>query len=239
MATTLQDLRDNCKQESDNVGQSFVSDAEWNAYIQRSYLELYGQIVQAFGNDYFTQSPAPGYTFVTDGVKQFFALPADFFKLLGVDLQVNSPGQYISLKPFAFGDRNRLSSFSSQIPMAGQTLRLFYVPRATPPTSDTDIIDGINGWEEYIVIDACIKALAKEESDVSVFMARKQEFKARLDSEIENRDAGSPAHIVDVLGRRARGMEYRLNGNNLWLIGGATPGWAPYGDWGGDAYGGW
>lgn len=239
MATTLLNLRDSCKSESDNIGQSFVSDTEWDVFIQRSYLELYGQIVQAFGNDYFTQSPASGYTFVTDGINQFFTLPSDFFKLLGVDLQVNAPGQYISLKPFAFGDRNRLALFNSQIPMAGQTLRLFYVPRATVPTQNTDVVDGVNGWEEYIVIDACMKALAKEESDVSVFMARKQEFKSRLDSEIENRDAGSPAHIVDVLGRRARGMEYRLNGNNLWLIGGATPGWAPYGDWGGDAYWGW
>lgn len=240
MATTLLQLRDRCKQESDNVGQSFLSDAEWNNLINSSYAELYGRIVQTFGNDYFVQSPATGYTFTTDGINQFFALPSDFFKLLGVDLQVSGPTQWVSLKPFAFGDRNKYSLFNSQVPMAGQTLRLFYVPRVVALTVDASTVDGVNGWEELIIIDACLKALAKEESDVSVFMARKQGIEQRLDSEIENRDAGSSASVVDVYGKRARGMLYRLNGNNLWLIGQGAPGFWPWGDWGAGAdYGGW
>lgn len=230
MATTLLQLRDRCKQESDNVGQSYVSDAEWNNYINGSYAELYGLIVEAFGNDYFVQSPASGYTFVTDGTNNFFALPADFFKLLGVDLRVQAPNYWVSLKPFAFAERNRFSLFNSSVPMAGQTVRLLYVPRVATLSLDADSVDGVNGWEEYIVADACIKALAKEESDVSVFAARKQALVARINAETENRDAGSPARIVDVFGQRSRGMQYRLNGNNLWLIGGNTPAWGYPGD---------
>jgi len=234
MATTLLQLRDRAKQESDNVGQSFVTDAEWTTYINDAYGELYGLIVQHFGNDYFTQSPSTGYTFTTNGTSQFFALPADFFKLLGVDLQVSSPNIWVTLRPFAFSERNRLSVTNSLVPMAGQTIRVFYVPRPATLASDSDSIDGVNGWEELIVIDSCIKALAKEESDVSVFLARKAAFMARLDSEIENRDAGSPATIADVLGKRARAMQYRLNGNSLWLIGNGMPGYGPWGDWGND-----
>lgn len=242
MATTLLQLRTRCKSESDNVGQAFVADSEWDAFIQSSYLELYGNIVTHFGNDYFVQSPASGYTFVTDGVNQFFALPSDFFKLLGVDLQILSAQQaWVPLKAFAFQDRNRYSAFNGQTPYAGQTMRLLYVPRATIPLVNTDTVDGVNGWEEFIVIDACIKALAKEESDVSVFIARREKMEQRLASEIESRDAtGGAATIVDVLGRRAMGMQYRLNGNQLWLIGGSTPGWYPYGDWGSSDIGfGW
>jgi hypothetical protein len=238
---TLLELRTRCKSESDNVGQAFVADSEWNAFIASSYLDLYGQIVQAFGNDYFAQTPASGYTFTTDGTNQFFALPTDFFKLLGVDVQVMSGNNsWVSLKAFAFQDRNRYSAFNSQIPMAGQTVRVFYVPRATVPTADVDTIDGVNGWEEFIIIDACIKALAKEESDVSVFGARREQMEQRLASEIARRDAsGSPARIVDVWGTKALGMQYRLNGNNLWLIGGNQGlGW-PYGDWGAPDFGGW
>jgi len=239
MATTLLSLRNQAKQQSDMVNSSFITDAEWNTYIQNSYLELYGLIVENFGNDYFTQAPATGYTFTTDGINQFFALPTDFFKLLGVDVQISAPGYWASLKMFTFADRNRLSVTNTQIPMAGQTIRMFYVPRATIPTADVDTIDGVNGWEEYITVDACMKARGKEESDVSVFAARKAALLQRLEAEVNNRDAGSPAVIGDVQGRRTRAMMYRLNGNQLWLIGNGMPGWGGFGgDWGFDGEGG-
>ena len=239
MATTLLQLRTLCKFESDNVGQSFITDPEWLVYINSSYQELYGNIVEHFGNDYFTQTPATGFSVVTDGINQFFALPPDIFKLLGVDLQVSAPNYWVSLKPFQFAERNRLSIMNNLIPMAGQTVRLLYVPRATLLVVDADTIDGVNGWEEFIVVDACIKALAKEESDVSVFAMRREKLEQRLASEIENRDAGSPARVADVLGRRARAMQYRLNGNNLWLIGNGMPGYGAAGDWGDAYYGGY
>jgi len=35
--TTLLQLRDRCKQESDNVNSSFITDAEWTTYINASY----------------------------------------------------------------------------------------------------------------------------------------------------------------------------------------------------------
>ncbi len=228
---TLLEIRNRCKMESDNVGQTFISDFEWDEYIRGSYRELYGLIVQAFGNDYFVQAPAAGYTFVTDGINQYFNLPDEFFKLLGVDLQVSSPNFWVTLKPFAFAERNRLSISNNPTPQAGQTIRILYVPRLCPPTVDGDVVDGINGWEEYIVIDAVIKALTKEESDVSIFMARKQAIIDRLNSEVENRDAGASACIVDTIGRQARAMRYRINGNKLWLIGNGQPGYG-YGDWG-------
>ncbi len=232
---TLLDVRTLCKQESDNVGQSFLSDPEWDAYIRSSYKELYGLIVQAFGNDYFVQSPYTGYTFVTDGLNQFFDLPPDFFKMLGVDLQTTQANNWVALRPFAFADRNRMAINGNPTPTAGQTVRLLYVPRLQVPLADADPIDGVNGWEEYIVIDACMKAWAKEETDISSFVMRKQAIIDRLNSEIENRDAGSPAAIVDVLGKRARAMQYRINGNKLWLIGSGIPGY-PYegGDWAAD-----
>lgn len=239
--TTLLAVRTSCKQESDNVGQSFISDPEWNGFIQSAYQELYGKIVEAFGNDYFVQAPAAGYTFQTDGINSLFALPdgsgaaSAFFKLLGVDVQTTTTNQWVSLRPFALADRNKFSVYNSGIPAAGQTVRLLYVPRLTVPTLDADLIDGVNGWEDWMVCQACIRALAKEEADVSVFMKRVGALEERLETEIKNRNASAEGggSIVDTQGRRALAMAYRLNGNSIWLIGGQTPGWAPYGDWGG------
>lgn len=238
MATTLLQLRTRCKQESDSVGQSFVSDAEWNSYIVASYQELYGLIVQAYGDDYYVQSPSTGFLITTTGLTNFFALPTDFFKLLGVDLQVTQ-GNWVTLKPFMFSERNQFTLNNNSFPMAGQTVRVFYVPLPTLPAVDADTIDGVNGWEEYIVIDAAMKAMAKEESDVSVLMARKGAIIDRLNAETENRDAGSPQRVANVWGRGSRGMMYRLNGNSLWLIGNGQPALGPFGDWSDEQVGWW
>lgn len=59
-------------------------------------------------------------------------------------------------------------------------------------------VDGINGWEEYIVVDCAAKALEKEESDPSAMFARKAALIQRIQSAAANRDAGEPARVVDV-----------------------------------------
>ncbi len=69
-----------------------------------------------------------------------------------------------------------------------------------PALTFTTILDGVSGWEEYVVVDAAIKAMAKEESDPSVLMAQKQGLLQRIESAAENRDAGSPARVSDSRG---------------------------------------
>jgi hypothetical protein len=240
MATyTLLQLRTFAKQESDNVGQSFISDAEWNGYIQRAYNEMYGLVAQVYGDDYY--APAAPYQFTTDGTNRFFSLAGvtgGFFKLRGVDVQVSSPGQWISLKPFEFSDRNRISVYNNPIPMAGQVIQVWYTPLPTLPSADGDSIDGVNGWEEYVIADACIRALRKEEADLSAWFKAKADFKERLEAEAENRNSGAAHKISDTLGRASRSMMYRLEGSNLWLIGNSGPGWWPAGDWPADPFSG-
>ena len=144
-----------------------------------------------------------------------------FFKLLGVDLQSQGAANgWFTLGQFVFAERNRFTFPNVQstygrrdllryrvngnrlwftpIPQAGQTVRLWYVPRLTVPVADADVIDGVNGWEEYIVIDAAIKALQKEESDCGLLMGQKEALVRRLEAEAENRDAGSPATVGNV-----------------------------------------
>lgn len=59
-------------------------------------------------------------------------------------------------------------------------------------------MDEINGFEEYIIIDAAIKCLIKEESDVSVLLAQKQQIMQRIEAMASNRDAGEPERVTDV-----------------------------------------
>lgn len=233
MAETLATLTLRAQQESDQVNSGFLSASEWTTNINKSLTEIYGLTATVYGADYYYQTPNTGYLFTTDGVSEYFNLPADFFKLLGIDVLYGAANQWVGLKPFAFADRTKFSAINSPIPAAGQQLRVFYIPRVTPLVAAGDAIPdalSMNGWDEYIVVDAAMKALAKEESDVSVMGGRKQALIERINAEAENRDAGMTANIVDTRSRGSPAMQYRLAGNQIHLIGWRITGW-PGPDW--------
>lgn len=225
--TTGQLLIAAAKDEADMTASTFVSDTRWLAYVQAGYQELYDLLIQKFGDDWFTQSTSPktGYTFTTDGTNDHFSLPADFYHLLGVDLILSGSGTTAvraTLKPFTFSERNRFAYpnmanwlgrtnlryrlrgpylWLRPTPASGQTIELWYAPRPADLTgtgTGADIIDCVSGWEEYIIVDAAIRALAKEESDTSALERRKAALVARIESAAENRDAGSPATVADT-----------------------------------------
>lgn len=301
---TLESLRIQAQERSDQLNSSFLATSEWNRNIMGSYKELYDLLIAAYGNDYYVNVPV---TFTTNGSSQLYPLPDGttsftnavtsvsyaapaFYKLLGVDLCLSpgNPGSYVTIWPFNFGDRNRYAvpNFQSfygvtnlryrlegnniwftPIPSASQLIQLWYVPRPADiqpevivgttsssttvtctdtsnlatgmyiqapgnlslfPTgttistitanvsftvnnaatatassqllrcwSEATTIDGVSGWEEYIVIDAALKAMGKEESDVSLLAAQKLQMKQRLIDMAANRDAAAPATVMD------------------------------------------
>lgn len=63
----------------------------------------------------------------------------------------------------------------------------------------TTTVDGVSGWEEFIVVDAAMKAMGKEESDMQPLMVRKAALLQRIQDIAENRDPGSAAKTADVM----------------------------------------
>jgi hypothetical protein len=234
--TTLGAVRTAAQLRADMANSQFLTTAEWNANIQSSYQELYDLLVQKYGDNYYVTTT---FSITTDGINERFALPVDFYKLLGASLVVttSSPTQYLTLRPFMFGERDALSVPGMAIrgrtslryridgnnlwlrpfPMGGHVIQLYYIPRLVVPVLDADTIDGVNGWEEYIVVDAAIKAMQKEESDCSLLVMQKQALEKRIEAAAENRDAGMPARVVDV----RRDGDYGAGGY----------GWGYGGDW--------
>lgn len=222
---TLAEVRLAARQRADMENSQFVADSEWNQLIAQSYFELYDLLVQKYGNDYFVAEPV---TITADGTSDRFSLPNGtlyssapaFYKVLGVDVKIsNTADNYVALKNFTFADRNRLQSayvpepygssgyryrvtgdklWISPRAQSGQQFRLWYVPRLTPPTADASTLDGISGWTEYVIVDAAIKALQKEESDVSVLLAQKVALIRRIEAAAENRDAANPQRVTDT-----------------------------------------
>jgi len=219
---TLAQLREAVRQradmqnESGDYSDSFIKDDELNFYVNQSLFELYDLLVQKYGDDYFV---APYYTFYTTQDQERYDLPDDCYKLLGVDFSdTNANDSFSSLKRFNLAERNKYSKvripnqynraniryrisgnqlWLTPMPYGGNLVRLLYVPKMTPLSSDSDETDGISGWTEYVIIDAAIKCLQKEESDVSVLMAQKDAIIRRIENAAENRDAGQPITVSD------------------------------------------
>lgn len=160
-------------------------------------------------------------SFTNEANQSFVAKP--FYKLLGVDLGLSSQSQaWVTIHKFDFIERNRyiypnntatfLGVFNLRYrimgnrisfiptPSAGQRVKLYYIPRMTQLLKDSDILDGVSGWIEYVIVDAAIKALQKEESPTEHLERRKALLKQRIEESAMNRDAGQPDTISKTRG---------------------------------------
>ncbi len=211
---TLTQLRTRCREMADMENSTFISATELLSYINASYAELYDLLVSR-NEDYYTTS-----TNLTISSGNTVALPTDFYKLRGVDLRLDTAGNSWSAVPkFNFNNRNtknanisKLSTgqFSVSYRIVGGNLhitptdnatgtyRLWYIPIYTPLSAESDTVDGISGWEEYIVVDVAIKMLNKEESSVTHLVAMKKALIDRIEAMAQNRDMDQPETISDV-----------------------------------------
>ncbi len=71
--------------------------------------------------------------------------------------------------------------------------------------NDSTLLEGISGWEEYVVIDSAIKAQIKQEGDVAPLLQQKADMKARIEAMAEARDQGQAFHVSDVMGAASFG----------------------------------
>jgi len=213
MSVTLSSLRTQIRDRADMKHSRFVTDTELKNLINLSLTELYDLLVGAF-EDYYIADP---YSFTISSGNSA-DIPADFYKLIGLDYQFNS-GEWVTLKRFNFVDRNKHNAIYSRYALgmpdlryrllgskikilpedrATGTYQMWYIPKATLLSGDSDTLDGVNGWEEYIIIDCAIKCKEKEESDTSALQLAKQQIKKRIEEMAQNRDAGEPSIISDV-----------------------------------------
>lgn len=299
---SLGSLRLKAQQKSDLENSPNLSTPEWNGLINDGYKHLYDLLISAYGNDWFINNPLSPYQFSLTGA-QYYALPSDFYKLIGVDLQYSgAPNGWVTLRRFEEIDRNkyafpntatnfigytnlkyRLSGNYIEfipVPMASQLAQLKYAPEPTSlqfepicstalssttvrisyPTSSADLamltvgmnvfgtgipenttiisidtnagtmvisnqanlaqsvvilycwtdatlVDGISGWEKFIICDAAINAGIKQESVLEELKEVREEMRQRLIDMAEARDMGQACHVSDVLGANGYGYD--------------------------------
>jgi hypothetical protein len=201
----------------------FVSDSELTNYINFAVAELHDLLVQCYGSDYFLNSTSATTTVDTTD----YSLPSDFYKLRGVDVKL-SGNDWLSIQPFNFNERNRFEDFGSwslqgitniryrimgsnikfsPVPDSQVDYRIWYVPTATKLSADTDSLDDINQYSNFVIVTAAIKMLNKEESDISNLAGERQRLINHIEEVARNRDAANPESISDI---------HAENNDSLW-----------------------
>lgn len=243
---SLAEIRLHSQQKADQVNSKFVSTTEWNTFINLAYTELYDMLITAY-EDLFCEDPIQ---FLTDGTTYMYSLPTGsntflnasgatitpkpFYKLLGVDLAINTNtnNAYVTINKFNFIDRNKFvypngnstlygvfnlryrlvgnKMMFTPTPTSGQTIRLWYAKLITPLLQETDISTiGYNGWLQYVIVRAAKYAMDKEESSTEKLDEELLFLKNRIESASQNRDEGQPDTISDI------------RSNNNWGFGGS------------------
>lgn len=206
-SVTLTTLRTRVRERADMVGSSFVADSATglDAWINEANQKLHGMLVEALGEEYVSSTS----NFTTAGTD--ISVPTGFFKLYGVDLDYQ--GLRRSLMPYVRNERNLYREANNSVPryaLIGSAIRLYpvpesgltgtilYAPEATVLVNASDAVNYPNGWERFIVLDAAIQALLKEESDVRGLMAERNAVVTEIEQAKENRDLAMPKRVTDV-----------------------------------------
>jgi len=220
----MSDLRDlttliaKVRQRADMESTQFCTDSEITGYIQDAWRELYDLLVEAVEDYSFTT------TSFTISSGNTYSLPGSFYKLRGLD-DLSDPNNPVTVRKFLLGERN---DYSARDRLAGRFLysdvfyrieggnlvilpsdkaarpyQLMYVPTPTIPVLGADTIDVINGFDKYIIADAAMQCLTKEESDITAVKAEKAYQLERITKMRASRDQNLPERVTRVRSSRS------------------------------------
>jgi hypothetical protein len=212
----LSDLQARVLQRANLEGAAgFIPPAELTDYINGSIADWSDEVRgTTWGGTYSRSS----YAFTTASNTAAYPLPADFLSLLSVDINIaGSP--VISAIAYQEEQRNAFKNypvffgwgFSHPIyyqlqggnisfiptPLGAYNVTLNYVPTAPVLTDPDDAIDSINGWEEFIVLDAAIKCLIKsgQPSLIPTLEDRLTKQRERIRAMAARRDQATAEHV--------------------------------------------
>jgi hypothetical protein len=215
--TTLGDLLTEVRRRAD-VPSQFVTDAEGYSYINGSLAELDDLLIAS--NEEYKISSASGTITSTAVGSNRFAIPSDFLKARGVDR--TDGGRPRAIEPFSFRQRNagghyrydprfpdvRYYVMGGHVYIAPReasagSYTLWYVPSFTPLASGVTALPtymDTQAWHEFAVLGAVRKIVAKQELDISGWVAQEDRARARVVDAIAPRDAGPPRRAIDSRG---------------------------------------
>lgn len=140
---------------------------------------------------------------------------ADFYQLRGLDVQVNGT-LWAPLKPYQWKERDNFQSAAlflgvspyyryrlqanniilQPAPSSQSLIQFSYTPAYPALINLTDTLDSLNGWEEWIVLQAARMCLINEESDTSQVERQLAEQETRITKLAAARSTGEPKFVA-------------------------------------------
>lgn len=211
MAIELQTIRERIKARTDNqYTDGFITDAEVDGLINLHYKELY-ELLQ-FAGPHRVETPE---TITADGSSDY-ALPVDVYSILTVH-RIEDDGTRIllarhdhRLKPNALrpaaADTYRIAGGMriefDPVPASGDYL-VTYIPIPPDLVDDDDTLDGVLGWEEFVVLAASVDVMVKEAVDPAMIghvTGQLERIRARIRTAAKAAEMSEAPRIVDVRG---------------------------------------
>ncbi len=215
---TLGDLATRVRYIADLVNNQFVTDTMIYQFINDGNSVLYNKLLRADPERYMrehTPTIDANGEFSTEAtyfgtiaidwsedsnsgiwhnVPRIFATEANAYDHDNDDSGVPSGWHPIFDTTVAYGVRIRLLPN----PSSRYTIRHKYTVAPAELTVAGQIIDGISGWEEYLVLYAAIKCKIREESSTTALENQLARYEEELDSMIEARNVTEAGRVIDT-----------------------------------------
>ncbi len=180
------------------------TDAYLDTEIQAAFAETY-ELIADVNEGWWDTSV----TVVTVASTAFVALPADCWRVSGVDLL--DGGSYTELRQVPTGERNRYDVSTLDEPQAYRltargvdlfptpnavyTLRITYTPMC-PTLAETTLREFYNHWEEHVIAGALVRLAEREERPLSEPMAELARQAQRIIKGASRRRQAEPEYLV-------------------------------------------
>lgn len=188
---------------NEHTSGAFVTDTELTGLINVSYKDLYGTLVE-----HALHRAEETETYTADGSTSY-NLPSDLYSVLNVywvtdGRRIRLARHSDRLKPGTSdtGDAVTYRVRGSTLvffptPESG-TYELEYIPVPGDLVADASTLDGVLGWEEYVVLDVSIKVLVKEGSlaEAELLRAERERLLRRIEAQA-SRDEFTETRVVE------------------------------------------
>jgi hypothetical protein len=223
MATkTLLQLRDIVRFRGTFENSAKFTDARVDVEINAAAAELHELLADS--NEGYLDTTA---TVATVAAQDYVALPADFWRLRGVDILIG--GRYCELDQVGINDRNKFQVSSGRpeayrvaagstrgrlilypTPNAIETIRVVYTPTVTALTLDADTVEGFNEWHDLIIAGTLLRLFQREERPLGEIQQEIARLQQRIRSAAGQRRAAEPELIPLGRGDHLYDLEWWL-----------------------------
>jgi hypothetical protein len=204
----LATLRASARAKADEEATGFISDAELNRSLNQGLKLIYGKIVTRFQDHFIVPGTAEnGGLFTTVANQQGYGLPTTHQKLVRVeyrDASSISDNDWMKIERGNIGNENRGSYYPMQdigirdfdyfmagekiffrpVPVSQYAVRLWFIPRVTEMTADSDIPGVPEEYHDLIAEYGAIQCLRK--SGEGLYKEATDVFGIELDAMLES-----------------------------------------------------